>query len=106
MPWAPRPRPGAPGWGNSIFDAAVELRRQSLQHVAQIGQGLVAAYASRLHQGLITTAVRWPASSLHKNIQALRPIAQGLICRSRWLLSMGTSPSSRCCVSFARRLSV
>lgn len=55
---------------------------------------------------LITIAARCPASSLPTNIHALRPIAQGLICRSRWLLSMGTAPSARWRVSAFQWLSV
>ena len=51
---------------------------------------------------LMTTAARGPASSLPANNQALlRPIAQGRIWFSMWLLSTCTMPSFRFAVSAA-----
>ena len=76
--------------GQKLLKQAVGQRRQPLQHITQVSPWVVPVQARRLHQAHHdgrALAGEFAAQELH----ARRPIAQGLIWRSRWLLSMATA---------------
>ena len=50
----------------------------------------------------MTTAARWPASSLPEKSHDFLPTAQGRIWFSQWLLATGTLPSRRLALSAAQ----
>jgi len=52
---------------------------------------------------LVISAARLPAARVPANSQFLRPVAQGRICYSSWLLSVGRRGSSRKNVSTIHR---
>jgi hypothetical protein len=78
-----------------LGDEPVGMRRQTGQHVLEVDPRIMPMHPPDCAR-LMTVAARWPASSLPAKSHALRPIAQGRIRFSRWLLWQLNSPRSQC----------
>ena len=70
------------------------LRRQAGQNVLQVNIRIMPVELGRLDQ-LISAAARLPLRNDPAKSQFFLPRAQGRICCSIWLLSMGNVPSFR-----------